>query len=132
MEEELQQIEQQETELILQVFQYSDYDYVIGLVDLDQINSSDFAMTINHVLALVFDEEDQNYRIYEDTIVNSGKVYNLSKHKVIAMFTPSDFLTEEYFELAYRISERDNFASGESGEEDDQDFNNYIQIGQIQ
>lgn len=132
MEEELQQTEQQEAELILQVFQYSDYDYVIGLVDLDQINSSDFAMTINHVLALVFDEEEQNYRIFEDTIVNSSRVYNLSKHKVIAMFTPSEFLAEEYFELAYRISERNNFTSDESDEEDDQDLKNYIQIGQIQ
>ena len=56
--------EEQKKELTLQVFQYSDYEYVIGLVDFDQLNSSDFAFTINHVLALIYDEDIENYRQY--------------------------------------------------------------------
>ena len=121
--------EEQKKELTLQVFQYSDYEYMIGLVDFDQLNSSDFAFTINHVLALVFDEDIESYRIFEDTIIDSSMIFNLSKHKVIAMFSPSENLANEYFELAYRISERDNFVEDDN---DDQNFDNFLQIGQIQ
>lgn len=120
--------EEQKKELTLQVFQYSDYEYVIGLVDFDQLNSSDFAFTINHVLALIYDDEIDNYRLFEDTIIDSSMVYNLTKHKVIAMFSPSETLATEYFELAYRINERDNFVE----DDNDQDFDNFLQIGQIQ
>ena len=120
--------EEQKKELTLQVFQYSDYEYMIGLVDFDQLNSSDFAFTINHVLALVFDEDIESYRIFEDTIIDSSMIFNLSKHKVIAMFSPSETLATEYFELAYRISERDNFVE----DDNDQDFDNFLEIGQIQ
>lgn len=115
-------------ELTLQVFQYTDYDYIIGLVNLEQLNSSDYAFTINHPLAIVFDDDIMSYRIYEDTIVDSTQVYNLTKHKVISMFTPTENLINEYFELAYRISERDNFVD----EDTDQDFNEFLEIGQIQ
>lgn len=120
--------EEQKKELTLQVFQYSDYEYVIGLVDFDQLNSSDFAFTINHVLALIYDEDIDNYRLFEDTIIDSSMVFNLSKHKVIAMFSPSETLATKYFELAYQISERDNFVE----DDNDQDFDNFLQIGQIQ
>lgn len=120
--------EEQKKELTLQVFQYSDYEYVIGLVDFGQLNSSDFAFTINHVLALIYDEDIDNYRLFEDTIIDSSMVFNLSKHKVIAMFSPSETLATKYFELAYRISERDNFVE----DDNDQDFDNFLQIGQIQ
>lgn len=121
--------EEQKKELTLQVFQYSDYDYMIGLVDFDQLNSSDFAFTINHVLALMYDEDIENYRIYEDTIIDSSMVYNLTKHKVISMFSPSEALATEYFELAYKISERDNFVEDDN---DDQNFDSFLQIGKIQ
>lgn len=120
--------EEQKKELTLQVFQYSDYEYVIGLVDFGQLNSSDFAFTINHVLALIYDEDIDNYRLFEDTIIDSSMVFNLSKHKVIAMFSPSETLATKYFELAYQISERDNFVE----DDNDQDFDNFLQIGQIQ
>jgi hypothetical protein len=122
------QEEKQEAELLLQVFQYSDGCYVIGLVDFDQLNSSDFAFTINHVLSLIYDESIDNYRLFEDHIINSSMVFNLSKHKVISMFSPSESLADEYFSLAQQISDRDNFVEGE----DDQNLNEYYQVGQIQ
>lgn len=128
MQEEKEVELSEEEELTLQVFQYTDYDYIIGLVNLKQLNSSDFAFTINHSLALLYDEDISSYRIYEDTIVNSNCVYNLSKHKVISMFSPTQHLIDEYFELAYRISERDNFVE----DDNEKDFNEYLEIGQIQ
>lgn len=125
-----EEIQQEEKELSLQVFQYSDYDFVIGLVDFDQLNSSDFAFTIHHVLALTYDDEIDNYRLFRDLIVDSSRVYNLSKHKVIAMFSPSPELQEEYFELIQTLHELDSFE--ENDEEDGQNFKEYLQIGNIQ
>lgn len=131
MEEELKQ-ENDVKELSLRVFQYTDYDYVIGLVDFDQLNSSDFAFNINHALFVIYDDEIDNYRLYEDVIVDSSMIYNLNKNKVITIFSPSESLEAEYYELAHRISERDNFELDDENDNDEQKLDNFYLIGQIQ
>lgn len=130
MQEE-QQNEEAQLELILRVFQYSDYEYVIGFVDLDQLNSSDFAFTIHNVLTITFDPDVQDFLIPETTIIDSTELYNLSKHKVISMFTPNQELVEGYYRMMDSI-----LYSGENEFdvelEEDHYLNNFLQIGKIQ
>lgn len=132
MQEKQQENKESQSELILRVFQYSDYEYVIGFVDLNQLNSSDYAFTIHNVLSVTFESEIQDFVIFETTIIDSTEVYNLSKHKVISMFTPNIDLTEEYYRMANDIVEREQNNFEVELDDEDQYLNNFLQIGKIQ
>ena len=103
---------QEEIVFELKVFQYSEYQYVIGLVELEQLNDNSYAFNIHNAL-------------FDNILVDSSYIYNLNKNKVISIFTPSPEFEFEYYN---EINNKNNDESDES-EIDEYSFH---QVGAIQ
>lgn len=128
---EEEQTEETEIEFTLKVFQTSENNYVIGMVDLNGLNNAmDYAFNIHNVLFITYDDEVMNdYIIFEDTLVNSFMIYNLNKSKVLSMFDPTDVWNETYFEMMQELADK----YSNNNEEIDQDYNNnFYEVGQVQ
>lgn len=129
--EELEQNqEEQTTEYTLKVFQTSQNNYVIGLVDVNELNALEYAFNIHHVLFIEFESNLNDYIIFEDTLINSSMIYNLNKRNVISMAVPRQEWHDTYYEM---IDEMVNRSLGYESDDGDQDNNNnFYAIGTIQ
>lgn len=116
---------QEEIVFELKVFQYSEYQYVIGLVELEQLNDNSYAFNIHNALFVNYEEELGMMILNDNILVDSSYIYNLNKNKVISIFTPSPEFEFEYYN---EINNKNNDESDES-EIDEYSFH---QVGAIQ
>lgn len=109
IEEELTEEELRiEDEKVIQVIQYGLDDYYIGLINLDQANSNDFAVIVDNPMSLQYNDDDINgFRLFENALIDPMSCINVNKQHLISLFSPSKILLDLYIDSITHIIERE-------------------------
>lgn len=115
IEEELTEEELQiEENKVIQVIQYGLDDYYIGLINLDQANSNDFAVIVDNPMSLQYNDDDINgFRLFENALIDPMSCINVNKQHLISLFSPSKILLDLYIDSITHIIEREENSDDE-------------------
>lgn len=106
-EEELR-LEEEKVIQVIQVIQYGLDDYYIGLINLDQANSNDFAVIVDNPMSLQYNDDDINgFRLFENALIDPMSCINVNKQHLISLFSPSKILLDLYIDSITHIIERE-------------------------
>lgn len=115
IDEELTEEELQiEENKVIQVIQYGLDDYYIGLINLDQANSNDFAVIVDNPMSLQYNDDDINgFRLFESALIDPMSCINVNKQHLISLFSPSKILLDLYIDSITHIIEREENSDDE-------------------
>lgn len=115
IDEELTEEELQiEENKVIQVIQYGLDDYYIGLINLDQANSNDFAVIVDNPMSLQYNDDDINgFRLFENALIDLMSCINVNKQHLISLFSPSKILLDLYIDSITHIIEREENSDDE-------------------
>lgn len=115
IDEELTEEELQiEENKVIQVIQYGLDDYYIGLINLDQANSNDFAVIVDNPMSLQYNDDDINgFRLFENALIDPMSCINVNKQHLISLFSPSKILLDLYIDSITHIIEREENSDDE-------------------
>lgn len=134
IDEELTEDELQiEENTVIQVIQYGLDDYYIGLINLDQANSNDFAVIVDNPMSLQYNDDDINgFRLFENALIDPMSCINVNKQHLISLFSPSKILLDLYIDSITHIIEREENSEEEfdhdQSEEQQDPLSNFYKV----